>query len=186
MSMAERELRRWTVNEYLRMIQADVFGPDERLELIQGEIVRMSPQGAAHAMVCDLVEEALRSAFGGGFVVRGQKPVVAGSDSLPEPDIYVVRGRVRDLVQHPSSPVLVVEVSDSSVAFDLITKAALYARGGFPEYWVVVIPERSLIVHRGPDVQAGEYRSVERFGEHAVLTALEAPDGGIRVVDLLP
>jgi Uma2 family endonuclease len=137
-------------------------------------------------MVCDLVEEALRSAFGPGFVVRGQKPVVAGDRSEPEPDVYVVRGRVRDLVRHPSSPVLVVEVSDSSVAFDLITKAAVYARGGFEEYWVIVIPERMLVIHRDPDTDAGEYLRVERHDERAAVAPLQSPASLVRVADLLP
>ena len=187
MSVLQFERRLWTVAEYYRIAEAGILHPDERLELIDGEIYRKRPQSPAHAMVCDLVAEVLREAFGRGYLVRGQMPLQAGDLSEPEPDVAVARGVRRDYVHHhPTEAPLVVEVSESSVVFDLTSKATVYARSGFAEYWVVVIPERSLVVHREPDTANGEYRSVERYGEHDLVSPLQAPSGQVRVADLLP
>ena len=187
MSVVERERRLWTVAEYHRIAEEGIFQPDERLELIEGEIYRKRPQSPAHAMVCDLVADVLREAIGRGYIVRSQMPLQAGDISEPEPDVSVVPGVRRDYADHhPKEAPLVVKVSDSSAVFDLIKKAAVYARSSFPEYWVVVVPDRSLIVHQEPDVATGEYRSVERYGEHDLVSPLEVPSGQVRVSDLLP
>jgi len=187
MSVAEPELRRWTTDEYLQAADLGVFGPEERLELVNGEIYRMSPQNGPHATACDLLAEALRAAFGGGYLIRGQKPLLLGGSSVPEPDVYVVRGRIRDFArQHPTSAELVVEVSDATVRFDMGTKSALYASAGIQDYWVVVIPERVLVVHRDPDPAAGIYRSIVRLRATDHVLPLAAPDSTIPVEELLP
>jgi len=181
------ELRRWMVSDYERAAEAGVFGPEERLELIEGEIYRKGPQNGPHAVVCDLIEDALRSAFGSSYRVRGQKPLLIGGKSVPEPDVYVIRGPIRDFVkQHPTTAVLVVEASDSTVTFELITKAALYAGAGIPEYWVIAIPERAVVVHREPEPATRTYRSVERLVDTDSVTPLAAPTAVIPVADLLP
>jgi len=95
------------------MIEAGIFGPEERVELIEGEIVEMSPEDPAHSVGIQLAAEALRLAFGTGFHIRVQLPM-ALDDSEPEPDVAVVRGSIRDFRDsHPSTAVLIVEVADS-------------------------------------------------------------------------
>lgn len=187
MSVVEPAVRRWTAAEYHRAAEAGVFPPGERLELIDGEIYRMSPQKSLHTTGCELAEESLRGIFGTGYVVRGQKPLALGAASEPEPDVAVVRGRIRDFAtQHPSTALLVVEVADSTAAFDTGRKAEMYARAGIPDYWVVVLPERALLVHRDPDPASGQYRSITRHEETGTAAPLAAPGAIIRVADLLP
>lgn len=185
MSMVEPVTRRWTVEEYYRAAAAGVFGPEERLELVDGEIYRMSPQHGPHATACQLTEDALSRIFRRGYVVRGQKPLSLGASSEPEPDVCVVTGRVRDFARsHPTTALLVVEVADSTVQFDLGLKAATYARAGIAEYWVIVIPQRMLVLHRDP--RSGQYGSITHHGESDTVFPLAAPTAAIRVADLLP
>jgi Uma2 family endonuclease len=187
MSVAEPALRRWTVAEYYQAAEAGVFNPEERLELIEGEIFRMSPQDSPHATGCDLTEDALREIFGRGYRVRTQKPLSLGDDSVPEPDLAVVRGNVRDFaIAHPATAVLVVEVADSSLRFDRGRKARLYARAGIPDYWILNLPGRVLEVHRDPDPGNGLYRQITRHGENESVSPLVAPAAAILVRDLLP
>src|SRR5437870_2744673 len=102
MTIAEPPVRRWTVSEYHRAADAGVFGPEERLELIHGVIVCMSPQKTPHATGSGLTEEIVRNVFSAGYCVRVQKPLTLGGDSEPEPDIAVVRGAARDYLRsHP-------------------------------------------------------------------------------------
>lgn len=181
------EVRSWTAEDYQRAADAGVFGPEERLELVNGKIYQMSPQNGPHATTCDLIEEALRAALPKGFFVRGQKPLALGQSSIPEPDVCVVRGRIRDFAkQHPTTADLVVEVSDATLTYDLGNKAAIYASAGIPEYWVAVIPERVLVVHREPDTATGTYRSVVRLRDGESVSPLAAPDAKLSVTDLLP
>ena len=114
-------LRRWTREEYDRLVAVGVLGEDERVQLVEGEIVEMSPQSAAHATALCLAEEVLRRTFGEGFVVRVQLPLALGPDSEPEPDVAVVRGGPRDYRdRHPAGQdtILVVELADSTWRFD--------------------------------------------------------------------
>ena len=136
---------RWSRAEYDRAIEAGVFGPDARLELIEGAILAMGPQGSEHFTGIELVVDALRVAFGAGYRVRTQGPLAAGEDSEPEPDVAVVAGDARSYRDaHPTSALLVVEVSDHSLHRDRTVKQRLYARCGIPEYWILALPERRL------------------------------------------
>ncbi|MGH7164603.1 MAG: Uma2 family endonuclease, partial [Nitrospiraceae bacterium] len=142
-------LRRWTRQEYDRLVVEGFFHPEERLELMEGEIVRMTPQGSLHATAIRLVEEALRAAFGTGFDVRVQMPLALTDDSEPEPDVAVVTGNPRDYRDtHPSAAVLIVEVADATVPYDRERKRALYARVGIADYWIVNLLDRRLEVFR--------------------------------------
>jgi Uma2 family endonuclease len=187
MSVAEPALRRWTVAEYYQAAEAGVFHPEERLELIEGEIFRMSPQDSPHATACDLTEDALRGVFGRGYRVRTQKPLSLGADSVPEPDLAVVRGGVRDYAKaHPTTAELVVEVADSSLGYDRNRKAPLYARAGVPDYWILNLSERVLEIYRDPDPANGQYRQITRLGEDESISPLAAPTASILVRELLP
>jgi Uma2 family endonuclease len=187
MSIAEPALRRWTVAEYFRAAEAGVFDPEERLELIEGEIFRMSPQDSPHTTALDLTEDVLREIFRSGYRVRTQKPLAIAADSVPEPDIAVVRGSVRDYAKaHPTTAVLVVEVADSTVWYDRNRKAPLYARAGIPEYWILNLRERALEVHRNPDQLSGKYQEITRCQEEGAISPLAAPTASISIRDLLP
>lgn len=159
----ERVPRRWTRFEYERMVDAGVLGPEDRLELIDGEILVVSPEGPRHASTIDLTRRALERVLPQGFFVRPGHPLAADDRSLPEPDLLVVPGDPADYLDRhpgPEDAVFVVEVSQSSLAFDLERKLRLYARIGVPEYWVIDLVNRCVHVHREP---AGEsFRSTTR------------------------
>jgi Uma2 family endonuclease len=187
MSAAERARRLLTLEEYHRMADAGVFGPEERLELIEGEIYPMSPQKGPHIVSTRLTQGALEKVFGAGWVVFTQVPLVLPSLSEPEPDVMVVQGDVRDFSQAPpTSAVLVVEVSDTTLWFDRSRKAELYARAAIPEYWIVNLVDRVLEVHRDPDAATGVYRTITHHGESDSVSPLAAPGAAIAVRDLLP
>jgi len=177
--------RRWTRQEYDKMIDVGILGPEDRVELIEGEIVEMSPQKPPHSVCVQLAEEALRAVFAAGFDVRAQLPL-AFDDSEPEPDLAVVPGSIRDyLAEHPSTAVLVVEVADSTLDFDRRRKGRMYARAGIPEYWLVNLVDRVIEVYREPRPE-GSYTFVQRLGENDTITALAAPNAKIAVSALLP
>lgn len=179
--------RRWTRQEYERLGALGVLGEDERVQLVEGEIVGMSPQSALHATAVRLVEEALRGVAGAGSDVRVQLPLALGSDSEPEPDVAVVRGSVRDYRDHHPTgqdTVLVVEVADATWRFDRERKGRVYAAAEIPEYWIVNLESRALEVYREPE--GADYRQqLTKAGEDTV-APLFAPQARVRVSDLLP
>ena len=171
--------------EYDRAVDAGAFEPDAKLELIDGELHAMTPEGSRHATGIGLVTDQLRRAFGSGFHVRDQHPLAANNHSEPEPDVAVVEGSLRDYRDaHPTSAVLVVEVSHESLRYDRTVKQRLYARCGIPEYWILALPEARLEVYRDP---AGEgYQSVTNHAAGDKVAPLARPDAQIVVDDLIP
>ena len=176
---------RWSREAYDRAIEAGVFGPDDRLELIEGQLLAVTPQGSRHAAIVDQAGEMLRGAFGGGFRIRVQSPLAVGDDSEPEPDLAVVRGRALDYLDaHPTSALLVVEVSDEWLHRDRTLKQRLYAGHDIPEYWVLALPDACLEVYRDP--AASGYRSVATLRAGDRIAPLACPGTAIAVGDLLP
>lgn len=144
-------LHRWTRREYDRLVDAGLFH-QRHVELIEGQIFDMSPMGSTHATVVKLVDVLLQAAYGSDYFTRVQMPLALGDYSEPEPDIAVVRGQVRDFVlEHPTTALLVVEVSDSTLEFDRQTKGSLYAMAGVAHYWVVNVRDRCLEVFGDPE-----------------------------------
>jgi Uma2 family endonuclease len=190
--MSAVQARRWTRQEYDRMIDAGILTPEDRVELIEGEVLGMTPQGSAHATGVSLVHDALRVAVGHGGYVRAQLPLALGSASEPEPDLTVVAGSPRDYrAAHPQSALLVVEIADTTVAYDRDVKGSLYARAGVPEYWLVNLVETVVEVYRDPVVNpqarlGWHYRAVHRFGPGDSITPLSLPGARVGVADLLP
>ncbi len=184
----------WTREKYERATELGLLGPDDRVELIEGEIVQKMPQNSPHSTALSLTLEALCLAFPVGFVVRPHLPLNIGSLSQPEPDLAVVVGSARDYGSaqpDAANAVLVVEISDSTLLPDQTTKAALYARAGIGEYWIVNLPERVLEVHRQPASIAGAllahgYQQITRLSEAETVAPLAAPASAITVADLLP
>jgi Uma2 family endonuclease len=187
------QTRRWSRVEYEKLIDERFFGPDERLELLDGLLVVKEPQGIYHATAVALVHEVLRRAFGRRYHVRAQLPVALDDASEPEPDLSVVPGRPRDYLRsgHPSAPVLLVEVAESSLRMDRRHKSSLYARAGRQEYWVLNLVDRVLEVYREPVRSASapygfKYQSVRLLKSGATVSPLAAPRARVRVADLLP
>ncbi len=176
---------RWTRHAYDRMILNGIFHPEARLELLNGEIIDMSPQGSFHSTSVILATEMLRSSFSKGYVTRVQMPLALAPDSEPEPDIAVVPGSPRDYRdEHPDSAVLVVEVSDTTLSFDRNDKKKLYALSGIPEYWIINLTDGHLEVYRNP--VRGTYNYVEILGLGKTVSPIAAPDSLIAVADILP
>lgn len=177
---------------YDRLVEAGIFEPGDRIELLEGLLVTREPQGERHAAAVALVRRALQKAFGRSFYVREQKPISLDDCSEPEPDVAVVPGGPRDYLDaHPSRAVLVVEVADTSLALDRVRKGGLYARASITDYWVVNLIDDVLEVYREPVREpAGEcrfkYSSCLRLGRDAVVAPLAAPRARIRVAALLP
>ena len=182
---ASEATHRWSRDAYDRAVEAGVFGPDDRIELIDGQLLAMTPQGSRHAAIVDQAGEILRQTFGGGFRIRVQSPLAVGDDSEPEPDLAVVRGRALDYLDaHPTTALLVVEVSDETLRRDRTVKQRLYARHALPEYWILALPEACLEVHREP--AATGYRSVTTLRAGDRIAPLACPGAAIAVADLLP
>jgi Uma2 family endonuclease len=146
---AEPDKRRWTRQEYAQMADLGWF-TGQRVELIDGDIMVLSPQKFGHYAAVDRVAEVLRDVFGPGYWVRSQAPMGFGAFSEPEPDVSVVAGRREDYADHPASAALLVEVSDTTLGYDRNRKASLYATVGVADYWIVNLVDGQLEVYRQP------------------------------------
>ena len=185
MSRPAEQVHRWTRAEYERIVDAGGFHPGARLELLDGEIVDMSPQKSRHATAVSLVEQALRACLGAESYLRIQMPLALDAWSEPEPDVAVISGGPRDYADgHPGTAALVVEVADTSLAFDIGRKSVAYARNKIPEYWVLNLPDCLLEVYRSPEGESYTHRS--SLSPEDAVAPLVAPGCRIRVGDLLP
>jgi Uma2 family endonuclease len=192
MKQAPFTSRRWKRVEYERLIDLGAFDEDEPLELIGGHLIVAEPKGSPHAAAVGMAGDALRSALPPGWTVRIQDPVALDEESVPEPDVAVVRGRHADYGHaHPTRPALIIEVAETSLRFDRIEKGSLYARAGIVDYWIVNLVDRVLEVYRDPgaDVTAPygwRYMSVERVAAPNAITLIGVPATPIPVVTLMP
>ena len=192
MTLSSVRTKHWTRVEYERLVDLGAFRPGERLELVAGALVVREPQGGPHATAVGLAEDALREAFGAGWTVRAQSPIALDEDSEPEPDIAVVPGNRRDYRRdHPSCPVLIVEVGDSTLLLDQREKASLYARARIADYWIVNLIDNVLEVYRDPVADpeapyAWRYGSTATFHAGNVVTPLALSHSTVPVFDLLP
>jgi len=190
MSVAQilpQEIRRITGDEFLRLVESQFFPEDEKLELVDGVLVHMSPQGIAHALAVSQLLRWLSRLVSDKQHLIVQSSVQIGNTSLLEPDLAVIKGLPTDYVsRHPqgSDIELVIEVSDSSLAFDSRRKMPLYAGACVPEYWIVNIPARRLEIHTDPKPNGyGVIHIVDEFHEVAPQIFPHSP---IEVVKLLP
>jgi Uma2 family endonuclease len=159
------------------MVAAGFFR-GERVELIRGVVVEMSPQNAPHSYVIQILSRLLIPRLLGRADVRVQLPFVAGADSVPEPDLAVVAlGNYMNA--HPSQAFLIIEVADSSLMLDRQEKAELYAQAGVPEYWVVNVAGR--IIERHSEPTDGTYARVTPFRSGETVSPLAFPDVVVRV-----
>ena len=169
------------------MAEVGILRPEERVELIEGEIIVMAPIGPGHAGSVDFTADFITRRLDERFLVRSQNPLHLGDGSQPHPDIAIIlRRRESYFTAHPSPAdvLLVIEVADSSLEYDREVKAHLYGRAGVPETWVKNLPEDCIerFTEPGPDGYAEH--SVHRRGE--TLTPVSLPDLELPVDALLP
>lgn len=181
-----------TVREYYLAAEKGVFQDDERLELLQGEVVRLSPRRSLHALAVSNLAEELRSTFPSPAYIRTQMPLALDLHNEPEPDVCVVRGpRSMYADHHPNASdcFLVVEVSETSLKKDVGLKAALYAEFGIPEYWVLDLKGGRLLVFRDPVPGKGgkaAYATSEVHSRDDTAVPTLGNGKGFQVQDLLP
>jgi Uma2 family endonuclease len=179
--------RRFTVDECYRMAEAGILGPGERVELIEGEVVQMAAIESRHAACVNRLNRFLNRAVGHRALITVQNPVRLSDLSEPAPDVAVIRPREDDYAAaHPSREdvFLIIEVADTTMAFDREVKAPLYAAATVPEYWLVDIPADRVEVYRDP--AGGGYREVTIHGRGDVLRPLAVPDLRVPLERVLP
>lgn len=183
MAVAELPRRRFSSDEYERIVEAGILGAEDRVELIAGEIVEMAAIGSRHAACVTKLQVRLS---GCGALLRAQQPIRLDGRSEPEPDLALVRPRddyYAAAHPGPDDVLLLVEVSDTSFPADLGTKLPLYAAAGVAEAWVVALAGGRVLVHREPT--ADGYRRVSEHGRSDTLTATALPDLALAVADVL-
>ena len=179
-----RPVYRWTIERYLRAIEAGDFPADYKAELIDGIIIEKMPIGTPHSFATRTLRSRFERSLGSTYVVGSQEPILLPTSSRPEPDLWLAtppptRYATRD--PGPEDLALVVEVADSSFDFDQETKLPVYAAARIPEYWIVDIPRRRLLRFADPDgVEA--YAKTE---EYAADQTLDHPTfGRVAVAEL--
>jgi Uma2 family endonuclease len=181
--------RLFDVDEYHRMAEAGILRPDERLELIDGEIRVMSPIGRRHFSAVMRLTKLCVLRLSENAEVSIQNPVRLRETFEPEPDVAILHPQPRAARPYETAPpgpgdvLLLIEVADSSVEWDLGEKAALYARDGVPELWVLDLPADRVVIHREPT--AGGYASVAQLPRDGSVHPLAFPDVAFTADDLL-
>jgi Uma2 family endonuclease len=180
------EPTRISVAHYLGLVDAGVLGESDHVELLEGVVVAMAPQNPPHAASVARVDGAIRRLIGDGAHVRPQLSLVLAR-SVPEPDLAVVPGAADDYqTSHPSTALLVIEIADSSLAQDRLSKARIYAAAGIPEYWIVNLRDEVVEVMRDPDPAAALYRDVRSAARGDRLEPVALPGAALDASELLP
>jgi Uma2 family endonuclease len=184
---AELVPHRFTVADYYRMLEAGILQEDDRVELLGGQVVDMSPMGPPHAAAAEQARDVLQAALGAWAQVRDSKPVDLGEYDEPLPDLAAVRPRAdRYATAHPTAADVfwLLEVADSSLARDQWTKPAIYAAAGVREVWVLNLPDGVLEVYRDAGPAGYGDRQTHQRGER--VAPLAFPELQVAVADLLP
>jgi Uma2 family endonuclease len=158
----------FTVSEYQRMGETGVLAPGARVELIEGEIIEMSPIGSRHAACVEIISDRLHEIGRGKFLVRTQNPIVLDDFSEPEPDVSVLKSRedyYRDAHPRPQDVFLVIEVADTTVPFDRQVKLPLYARVGIPEYVIFNLADEVVECYSQPDMAGYQQSKILKRGD---------------------
>ena len=157
---AQEPLHPLSVENYHRMIEAGILTEDDRVELLEGAVIEMSPEGPPHSVVIDRLNWFITRALPAeGYMVRVQHPMTLPPRSEPEPDLAIVDAAASSWSAHPASALLVIEVAQASLRKDRERKSRIYASAGIPEYWVADLVDLCVHVHREPHGQA--YASID-------------------------
>jgi Uma2 family endonuclease len=185
--LKEPTTRLLTVFEYDKMIEAGIFSEDDRIELLEGVLIEMSPKGPHHAYSTDCATKVFIQRLGDRAVVRNQNPILIDEFSEPEPDIVLATPDASKYANHHPTPgeiFAVIEVSDSSLAYDRHRKSLVYARAGIPQYLVLNVEARELEDYRDPAPDG--YRSKQTISAEQEFTLVAFPEITFTVGDLLP
>jgi len=179
--MLAADIRKLTVRDYHLMAEAGIFAPDERVELLDGTLYAMAPQGPLHADLTSELQARFAAALENRARYRQHSPFALSDVSEPEPDLALVRPKRYGVRHpHPDEIFLLVEVADSSLRRDRDLKPVVYARAGIPEYWLVNVQTREILVHRDPSAEG--YRRIDPAG--SVLVPVVFPDCAIDLSQL--
>jgi len=184
-SLPDLEPRPFSVAEYHRMIDAGILDEDERVELLEGVIVTVSPQKRRHAYVIQRLNRILARLPEERYEILPQLPLTLGDRSEPEPDLAVVTAAAgSSRTEHPRTALLVIEVAGESLRKDRLVKARIYARAGIPEYWLFNLDEACLEVLRDPDAERGAYQTRFALRRDEEVRSSAVPELVVRLADL--
>jgi len=180
-------LRPWTVDEYYQMAKTGILQPDEKVELIAGQIIRnMTPQGSFHAAAITRTNRLLNQPVQPRFLVRLQLPIQLDNRSEPEPDLALVKSDPFDYDDHhpkAEDVYLIIEIADSTLKTDLTLKKQVYAEAKIPDYWVLDLAKRQLYVYRQPTEEG--YQEEQILSEQHSIAPLSFPDFRVKVGEML-
>ena len=183
----EPQIRLWSIADYHQMIEAKILDEDDRVELLEGKIVCMSPQRPFHAASVQRSSRLLFKLLSDRAEIRVQLPVILGNDSEPEPDLAVVRFDADEYsFRHPEVPdiYLLIEVADSTIAKDRNPKARIYAKNRVLEYWILDLQKRQVYVFRQPE--EGVYREQLILNSDDSIAMQAFPDVAIALNAMFP
>ena len=182
--VAEVRRYRFTVDEFARMGEAGIFTEDDRVELLDGEILEMTPIGPPHAWIVDRLAELILTRLAGRVHVRIQNPVRLDNHTEPQPDLVVARRSSAYAERHPEADdiLLVIEVADSSLRYDRLEKVPRYGKAGIPETWLVDVDAVAVTVYTDPGPSGYARQQEGRRGDG--LAATRVPDLEFPVDDI--
>ncbi|MFQ4145848.1 Uma2 family endonuclease [Chlorogloeopsis sp. ULAP02] len=158
--------KRFTIDEYHRLIELGFLTEGDRIELIRGELIQMTAKGTPHTVCGSILCRQLDRLLEDSAVIRGQDPITLPNHSEPEPDVVIARGKDEDYLAHhpyPEDILLVIEISDTTVDYDQNTKLELYAEAGILDYWIVNLNSRQLERYNQPYQNAqGEFNYLSK------------------------
>ncbi len=176
-----------TVEDYHRMAEAGILHEDDRVELIEGELIQMTPIGPWHSGLVNTLNESLTYRTWGRAIASVQNPIHLGPGSEPQPDFVLLRhrqDRYKSRLPTSADVLLLVEIADSTLSYDRKIKIPLYARHNIPEYWIINQPDRQIEVYTMPEPALGHYADCRNFTE-GQLSPSQFPDISLDVVELL-
>lgn len=180
-------LRPWTVAEYYQMAKTGILQPDEKVELIAGQIIRnMAPQGSHHAAAITRTNRLFNQSLPPALLVRSQLPIHFDNHSEPEPDVALVKSDRLDYDdRHPRSDevYLIIEISEATLRVDLTLKKQVYAQANIADYWVLDLTKRQLYVYRQPTNEG--YQEEQILSEQHTIAPLSFPDLQFKVGEML-
>jgi Uma2 family endonuclease len=177
---------RFSVEEYFKLGEAGIFHEDDRVELLNGDIVIMAPIGTRHLKAVRRLINVMARKYGHRCLVDAQNPLIIDGQSVPQPDIMLLRPEAdaRNSAPMPEDVLLLVEVADTSLLYDLHDKREAYARTGIAEYWLLDLTRNELHVFRNPDGPAYREELVVRKDEQ--IAPLAFADESVALNELLP
>ncbi len=178
--------RTFTVDDYHHMLEAGILTEDDRVELICGEIIAMAPIGSMHWGTVNRLDKRLQALLGDRALVSSQSSIRLSRESEPQPDVAIFRPREDDYtgsLPTTQDAYLVIEVADSTVAYDRGIKVPLYGKAGILETWLVDLPQRRIEVYRSPSKDG--YQSMHYASPGETLSPTAFPDVALQVAELL-